>query len=248
MTENISQAEFARRCGVSKQLINKMIREIRLVSNSKRGVDFHHPLNRKYFIECSKAIIAKGGKPHKSYNDTRPEHQRSPENYPNVSGRSDPGTPVVPPKYDPRDVHSENKTKKRPQVRDYDPEDAEREVIDVAMKKKKLDVMKLETSIKQTELKMRADRGTLVDASFFEDAFFSLLQMAINKFMGFPESIVDDIIALVLDLGKDARPAVIELMYKNINSINKTVRALWKTKITRMRDELRRGAGRSDAE
>jgi len=101
-----------------------------------------------------------------------------------------------------------------------------------------LELKKLNAQVVQLELKNMQVRGELANGKFYEDVFYSQLSYAINQFLSLPDSIVDDLISMVLDMGMSARSLIVQKMTKRINLINVGASNGWKRNIERIRDEV----------
>lgn len=125
---------------------------------------------------------------------------------------------------------------------------SERERAAIARNERKLnaEVRKLEAQATAHEIKNQVARGALGDIKFLQSLFYQQLAYAIRQFITLPQGTVDDMIALVLEKGKDARTEVVNLQNEMINQIGVNTKEGWETNMRRIESDLLKLAGESD--
>lgn len=105
---------------------------------------------------------------------------------------------------------------------------------------RKLDaeVRKMEAQATSHEIKNQVARGALGDIKFLQSLFYQQLHYAIRQFIVLPQSTMDDIIALVLENGRDARTEAVNLQNEMINQIGRETKRGWEDNLKRIESDL----------
>jgi hypothetical protein len=208
LESRITQAAFARLAGVKRQAIGPAVKRGVVIKDDDGKIDTKNPVNQTF--------LAKRHGHTQGYNaGGRPRKDGTPTKeadflapYCETTARR--------PNTDPNIINGGN----------LPPDRGE------------LELKKLEASILQMELKNQHMRSELIDFKFVDSVFHSCLQTAIEQFMDFPDSILDEIINTSISEGRGCRAKLLQKMNERINKINLGVGKQWKRNTDRIMKEL----------
>jgi hypothetical protein len=101
-----------------------------------------------------------------------------------------------------------------------------------------LELRKLEQQGDNLELKNKQLRGVLANVKFYDELFHTQLAFAVKTFKTLPDAIVDDLIALAMDRGTDARAEIMTEMTSSINEILADTKEGWVRAFDRVEEDL----------
>lgn len=143
-------------------------------------------------------------------------------------------------------VRKSNRRREPKSTTDDGLSEQERAAVQRNERKLNAEVRKIEAQATAHEIKNQVARGALGDIKFLQSLFHQQLSYAIRQFITLPQGTVDDMIALVLERGKDARTEIVNLQNEMINQIGVNTKEGWETNIKRIESELLKLAGETD--
>ena len=196
----VRQAEFARICGVKPPVISRRIRNNTLIRNAAGLLDTENPTNARYIAKCRLKANGKAADSPAPLEDKRPIP--APVDFSRLSDHEVSEYAGLPQRllsYTLRQLVE--KFRGLPGMQEY------------------VRMLKDLTAADERDQKVRERRLQLVDKDFVTARLIQYLEMLMKQLLEYPESAVDEIIALVQAQGETARLDVSRKLETGISKI-----------------------------